>query len=110
MRLFKLITTSLLLGMIWLFLWQNSVTFRTFLTFSFDLYIREPLQWKHQLSTLLLLTGFLGFLIGIAVMLKPYFNIRRLLAQERQQKPSVEALPPPAVMEKEEASESVETP
>jgi len=105
MRLFKLITTGLVLAMIGLFFWQNGATFRTFLDFSFDLYIREPLQWKHQLSTLLVFAVFLGFLAGILIMLKPYFNARRLLAQERLHRPSVKALAPP-LPEKDETSET----
>ena len=106
MRLFKLITTGLVLAMIGLFFWQNGATFRAFLDFSFDLYIREPLLWKQQLSTLLLMAGFLGFVVGLSIMLKPYFNARRLLAQERQQRPSVKALesPPSEIHEPSETS------
>lgn len=99
MRLFKLSVTGLILAFIGLFFWQNAGIFKAILSFSLDLYIREPLQWKHHLYTTLFFAGFLGFLAGICVMLKPYFNIRRLLAQERQQRLPLRALAPPLPVE-----------
>ena len=60
MKLFRLVTTLLLLGLIGLFVRQNLTTFQTVLPFSFNLYIREQVQWTHQLATLLGLSGFLG--------------------------------------------------
>ena len=105
MRLFKLCTTSFVLALVGLFFWQNGSIFKTFLPFSFDLHILEPLHWKHHLYTLLLFAGFLGFLAGILTMLKPYRKMRRLLAFERQQRGAVRALAPPP-QKKEEAVET----
>lgn len=99
MRLFKLCTTCLVLAFIGLFFWQNAATFRALQHFSLNLYIREPVHWSHYLYTLLFFAGFLGLLTGILLMLKPYRNMRRLLAQERQQKPAepspLPTTPPP---------------
>lgn len=101
MRLFKLCTTSLVLALVGLFFWQNSAVFKAFLPFSYDLYIREPIHWRHHLYTLLFYAGFLGFLTGILVMLRPYRKMKRLLMLERQQRIAVKALaPPPETKEK----------
>lgn len=102
MRLFKLCTTSLVLALVGLFFWQNSAVFKAFLPFSYDLYIREPLHWKHHVYTVLFFAGFLGFIAGTLVMLKPYRKVRQLLALERQQRMAVKALaPPPETKERE---------
>ena len=112
MRLFKLCTTCLVLAFIGLFFWQNAATFKALQNFSLDLYIREPVHWSHYLYTLLFFAGLLGFLTGILLMLKPYRNTRRLLAQERQQKPASPhlATPPPATPPPPEEKESPEAP
>lgn len=94
MRLFKLITGGLVLFVIGLFLWQNVPTFTAPLEFQLDLYIKEHLKWTLQVYTLLLIVGFLGFVFGLLVMLRPYFNVRRLLAQERQQQIGQQSSPP----------------
>lgn len=94
MRLFKLITGGLVLLVIGLFLWQNVPAFTTPVEFQLNLYIKEHLSWTLQVYTLLLIVGFLGFVIGLLVMLRPYFNVRRLLAQERQQQLEQQSSPP----------------
>jgi len=94
MRLFKLITGGLIMLVIGLFLWQNVPTFTTLLQFQLNLYIKEHLKWSLQVYTLLLIVGFLGFAIGIILMLRPYFNVRRLLAQERQEQLRQTSSPP----------------
>ena len=95
MRAFKLLMTGLVLGVIGLFFWQNVPVFKTTLPFTLDLYIREQAAWSHQLYTLLLIAGALGLLMGITLMLKPYFKVRRLLAQERQDRDKAKAFTPP---------------
>jgi len=82
MKLFRLVTTLLLLALIVVFVRQNLTTFQTVLPFSFNLYIREQVQWTHQLATLLGLSGFLGFLIGVGLMLRPYRKMRRASRQK----------------------------
>lgn len=93
MRLFKLGTTSLVLGILGLFLWQNSGSFGALLPFQLDLHIREPIHWEHQVSSLILFSGFFGFLLGLLVMGRPYRRLRRVLAQERQERLVREAAP-----------------
>jgi hypothetical protein len=58
--------------------------------------IKEEMQWTHHLYTLLLVSGFGGLVFGILVMMKPYFNVRRLLAQERQEKQAMASTLPTA--------------
>lgn len=82
MKLFRLVTTLLLLALIGLFVQQNLTTFRTVLPFSLNLYLREQVEWTHQLATLLGISGFLGFLIGVGLMLGPYRKLRRASRQK----------------------------
>ena len=85
MRLFRLFTTLLLLAVIVLFVRQNLATFNKTLEFSLDLFIREEVRWTHRVSTLILISGFVGFLVGFFLMLKPFLHTRRALQQERQE-------------------------
>lgn len=100
MRLFKLFTTSLMLGLIGLFVYENATVLKTPLPFTLDLYIREQVDWAHPLYTVLVLAMLVGFLAGVGVMLKPYLHLRRMLGHERQEKEKtseltrVPALPP----------------
>lgn len=82
MKLFKLFATVLLLAVIVLFVKQNLATFRTVLPFTLDLYIREEVHWSHELLTLLALSGILGLILGLGLMAKPYFNMRRALSRQ----------------------------
>jgi len=97
MRAFKLLTTGLVLAVIGLFFWQNAAVFKTIVPFALDLYIHENVTWSHQLYTLLLIAGGLGLIMGIILMLKPYFKVRRLLAEARQEREQAKAsmAPPP---------------
>jgi uncharacterized integral membrane protein len=95
MKAFKLITGILILLIIGLFLSQNASTFVSPLQFQLNLYIKEHLQWTLRVYTVLLLAGIAGLFLGIVLMLRPYFNVRRLLAQERQEHrrpPSIEVV------------------
>lgn len=85
MKIFKLVTGGLIVCIIGLFIWQNIPAFTTELPFHFDLYIKEHLTWTLKVYTLLAAIGLLGFILGIVMMLKPYFNARRSLAKERQE-------------------------
>lgn len=85
MKIFKLVTGALILLIVGLFIWQNIPTFTSPLQFQLNLYIKEHLKWSLKLYSLLLLTGLAGLCLGLLLMLRPYFNVRRLLAQERQE-------------------------
>lgn len=84
MRLFKLITTGLFLALVALFIYQNLPTFQGLVPFRLNLYVSAPVDWAHHLYTIIFLSGFVGFLIGLVALLKPYLSVRRALAQERQ--------------------------
>jgi len=85
MKIFKLITGGLIILIVGLFIWQNIPTFNSELQFHFNLYIQEHLTWTLKLYSLLLIIGLLGFILGIVLVLRPYFNARRALAKERQE-------------------------
>lgn len=89
MRIFKFITGGLVLLIIALFIYQNLATFQTQLPFSLDLFIKEKVTGQFSLYSLLIVAGLTGVAVGIFLMLKPYFNARRLLAQERQKAPAI---------------------
>lgn len=86
MKLFKLFTSCLLLAIVALFFWQNLPTFQAPVPFQLNLYLRQPWSWTLSQCTLLIFSLALGFVVGFGLMLKPYFRIRRLLAQERKGK------------------------
>ncbi|MDY0038719.1 MAG: hypothetical protein RBS57_00290 [Desulforhabdus sp.] len=104
MKVFKLVTGGLILLIVGLFFWQNIPTFVRPLDFQLNLYIKEHLKWSLKLYSLLLLTGMAGLCLGLLIMLKPYFNVRRLLAQERQERQQLAPItePPPQVEVKSE--------
>ncbi|MEN6485006.1 MAG: LapA family protein [Syntrophobacteraceae bacterium] len=95
MRMFKLIVSLLVLAFIGLFIYQNMTAFTSPVPFKLNLYVGEPTQWEHPVYTLLLISGALGFFIGLVLMLKPYFGVRRRLAQERQDKKQAKSEPGP---------------
>lgn len=91
MRLFKLITTALLLGLVALFFYENLGTFTSRLPFTLDLYIREQVSWDHPVYAVLMFAAILGFVAGVAVMLRPLLQMRRALGQEREEKEQARA-------------------
>lgn len=112
MKIFKLVTGGLIVFIIGLFIWQNIPTFSTELHFGFNLYIKEHLAWTLKVYTLLVTVGLLGLILGIVVMLKPYFNIRRSLVKERQEHlmhPPLETETKPAATEGADAVEATAT-
>jgi hypothetical protein len=89
MRFVKLIVTVVILGLIAAFFWQNLHTFNTEQTFQLSLYFGQPMKWSHSLFALLGISGAIGLLVGILVMLKPLMSVRKKLTGERQEKPEV---------------------
>lgn len=86
MKSLKLISGGLVLIIISMFFWQNLSAFNTAVGFQFDLYVRNASIWTLKVYTLLILAVLFGFCSGILLMLKPYFKVRRSLAQEREDK------------------------
>lgn len=95
MKLFKLLTSGLVVGIILLFIKQNISALTTKITFGLDLFIREPVSWSHQVYSLLLMAGFVGFVLGFLALLRPYLNIRRTMVQERHEMEGKEPVCPP---------------
>jgi hypothetical protein len=95
MKLFKLLTSGLLVGLIFVFVKQNLGALTTKITFGLDLFIREPVSWSHEVYGLLLMAGFGGFVLGFLSLLRPYLNIRRTMVQEHPQKEKQESSSPP---------------
>jgi hypothetical protein len=95
MRWIKLIVVLVILGLIALFAWQNIPTFNAVHSFQLNLYFSQPLVWTHSVVALMAISAGIGLVIGILVMLKPFLNTRRKLAQERQVKQEKQEVPPP---------------
>lgn len=86
MRFFKLIATLLVLGLIALFIQQNLLVLTAPLSFKLSFYIAEPLLGTIEVYTLMLVSAAIGLLVGLLLMLKPYTNLRRRLAHEREER------------------------
>lgn len=93
MKYFKLITSALVLGLIGLFIYQNLESLLAPVHFSLNLYIQESAQWSPSLYVVIIAFTLVGFLTGLFVMLRPFFNTRRQLAQERQERAQMAAAP-----------------
>jgi hypothetical protein len=90
MRFFKLIAVVLILGLIGLFIYQNVSILTAPLSFKLSFYISTPLVMSLSVYALAITTTVIGLILGLAIMLKPFLNLRRQLAQERQEKPEEE--------------------
>ena len=86
MRLFKLLVTLVILCLIAIFIYQNMLTWTQAVGFKLNLYFYQTNPESRSSITVILLSALGGFIVGIALMLKPYFKTRRLLKRERQEK------------------------
>jgi uncharacterized integral membrane protein len=89
MRLFKVLVTLLILCFIGLFVYQNMQTWTQPVSFKLNLYFYQTNPaGPPSLDTyvVILLSALVGFIAGMALLLKPYFKTRRLLKRERQEK------------------------
>ncbi|MGA2400110.1 MAG: LapA family protein [Syntrophobacteraceae bacterium] len=89
MRLFKLIVTLVILCLIAVFIYQNMQTWTQPVGFKINLYVFQA-DPQLELYPVILLAALGGFIAGLALMLKPYFKVRRLLKRERQEKKQAE--------------------
>ncbi|MGO8943161.1 MAG: lipopolysaccharide assembly protein LapA domain-containing protein [Syntrophobacteraceae bacterium] len=85
MRLFKELVTLLILCVAAIFIYQNIQTWTQPVGFKLDLYLYK-INPELKLYPVILLSALGGFIVGLALMLKPYFKTRRLLKRERQEK------------------------
>ncbi len=86
MKLFRLFTTLLLLAVIVLFVRQNTATFQRELDFSLYLFIREDVRWSLKVSTVIFISGFVGLVVGLGLMFRPFYQTRKALQAERSEK------------------------
>jgi uncharacterized integral membrane protein len=89
MRLFKLLVTLVILSVIAIFISQNMQTWTQSVSFKLNLYFYQT-NPGLELYAVILLSALAGFIVGIALMIKPYFKTRRLLKRERQEKKQAE--------------------
>ncbi len=89
MRVFKLIVTLIILCLIALFIYQNIETWKQLIQFKVNLYFisTEP---GLELYMIIVFSALVGFIAGLAAMMKPYLKFRRLLKRERSEKRQVE--------------------
>lgn len=93
MKVFKLIVTLIILCLIALFVYQNMDTWKQLIQFKLNLYLYKTdanSPPSLALYVIMAISALIGFIVGLAAMLKPYFNARRLLRRERSEKKQVE--------------------
>jgi hypothetical protein len=66
-------------------IYQNIQTWTQPVGFKLNLYLYQ-INPELELYQVILLSALGGFIVGLALMLKPYFKTRRLLKRERQEK------------------------
>jgi uncharacterized integral membrane protein len=89
MRVFKLILTLIIFCLISLFIYQNLETWKQLIQFKIYLgFVRtEP---GLEVYMVIVFSALIGFIAGLAAMMKPYLKTRRLLRRERDEKRQVE--------------------
>ncbi len=83
---FKALAIILILTVVGLFIQQNYVVFQSPQAFSLELYGLGKGVSHLTLVNLLFMSALVGFIGGIALMLRPYLRVRRLLAAQRAAK------------------------
>ncbi len=92
MRLFKAIVALVILGLAALFIYQNMPTWTQTVGLKLNLgfFQTDPAGAQLELYMVILVAGLFGLIVGLALMLKPYFKVRRLLKRERMEKKQAE--------------------
>jgi uncharacterized integral membrane protein len=88
MRLFKLLVTLVVLCFIGIFIYENMQTWTQPVSFTLNLYFYQT-NPSLQLYPVILISALAGFIIGLALLLKPHFKTRRMLKLERKEKKEV---------------------
>jgi hypothetical protein len=109
MKIFKLITSALVAGIIFVFIKQNIPAFTTRVSFTLDLFIREPVNWEHSVYGLIIISVFVGFVAGSLILLRPYMQTRRMLAEKREEKKEQGTPPPPRAANAPEETPTIPT-
>ena len=107
MKLVKLIITLVVLGLIALFVGQNMKAWTGLVPFNIDLWILGKAEWNLEIYLIILISAGIGLLMGIILMLKPYFRTRKLLARERhERKQAAQAEIPPEKDDQAQAAQA----
>ncbi len=85
MKWFKLIFALIIIALIGLFIGQNTSTWTKLMEFRIEIPLMIKSQVKLEFYLLLLVSAAMGFFVGLVMMLKPYFKVRRNLARERKE-------------------------
>lgn len=88
MKLFKLLVTLVILCFIGIFIYENMQTLTQPVSFTLNLYFYQT-NPSLQLYPVILISALAGFIIGLALLLKPHFKTRRMLKLERKEKKEV---------------------
>lgn len=97
MRLAKLIITLAIIGLIGWFVYDNMAAWTSAVAFKFELPLLGKSEWSLEVYLIMFLSAAAGFIVGAALVLKPYLGTRRKLALERKEKKesaSAEAVEP----------------
>jgi len=86
MRLVKLIISLAIISLIALFVGENIKAWFAPITFNLDLWILGKTEWSMELYTIIFFSAIVGLLIGVLLMFKPYFRMRKTLARERKER------------------------
>jgi uncharacterized membrane protein YciS (DUF1049 family) len=106
MRLFKLITTLVILGLLGLFAYENPPIWQQSVNLRFNLYFVQPAH-DVKIYLLILIALAVGFFIGLSVLLKFHFKTRRSLKRERIEKELAQAAFSQKVANSQPAASSV---
>lgn len=93
MRWFKLGFIVIILGLIAFFVYQNLLTFEQSVAFKYEFGFLGKAAWSHPLYAVIGISGGIGFLIGLLLMMKPYLGAKRRLKEARK---TAAAAPAPA--------------
>ncbi len=93
MRLFKLITSLIILGLVGVFVYQNLAIWQQPESLKYNLYLINK-SFNVKIYILVLVPLLTGFFLGLTVLLKFHFKTRRRLKLERKEKQQAQASAP----------------
>ncbi len=93
MRWLKLGFPIIILGLIAFFVYQNLLTFEQSVAFKYEFGFLGKAAWSHPLYAVIGMSGGIGFLVGLLLMMKPYLGAKRRLKEARK---AAAAAPAPA--------------
>ena len=85
MKLFSWLMIFVVLGLMVWFYDQNADAFQRNVRFVYDIGLRDQLDFNSTIQGILGFGGFVGIVVGILVMLKPHFSLRRRIAEKNEE-------------------------